>query len=453
MHPQKFLGRAPQSAPVMSDDERESHLAKLSGIIAEKRQEAVDARKNSGIEKTWTECEEANIGIDDVNRHEFSGAKWMKPTSMVGPVTTSRLDRDDAKATIFIPLTNRYVNGATSKMCEIILPIDDKAFSLKPSPDPKLVKLSKDLSPFIGPNGLQQMRAAQPGETPPGMQQAMQQLAQPAASQPASILSQAQLSQLYPAQPAQPAQGAQPQAPQQPQQGQQPAPQPQVGAQPPQQPPAQPMMAVTNAEMAQKQMDAAKDAADKSETRIYDWMIDSKYPTEARKVIEDSARCGTGILKAPYAEVKRSKAFIKTGDIGALEINERIIPALKWVDFWNIYPDPGCGENINDGDYIFERDYLSAKKLRELKDQKGYIGSAIDQVLEEGPQKAFVDNGNLANREEEKGKRYEVWYFYGVLTRKDMIALNPDNEADLDEDQDDIYAIGTMVNDTMIRAV
>ena len=44
--------------------------------VAEKRDEAVKARKASGIEEIWTYCEEAYLGIDDLNRHEWAGQRW-----------------------------------------------------------------------------------------------------------------------------------------------------------------------------------------------------------------------------------------------------------------------------------------------------------------------------------------------------------------------------------------
>ena len=57
-------------------------LAAIGLAIASKREEAKTARTTSGIETTWKECEEAYVGIDDANRHEFQDAKWSKPMSM-----------------------------------------------------------------------------------------------------------------------------------------------------------------------------------------------------------------------------------------------------------------------------------------------------------------------------------------------------------------------------------
>jgi hypothetical protein len=65
-------------------------LNSIALAIVQRREEAVGARKE--IEGVWTEAEEAYIGIDDQNRHEFGGLgqRWAKPSSMEGPVTTDR---------------------------------------------------------------------------------------------------------------------------------------------------------------------------------------------------------------------------------------------------------------------------------------------------------------------------------------------------------------------------
>ena len=64
--------------------ERSAHLEGLATHVATLRDEAVKARKESGIESTWQECEEAYLGIDDLTRAEFGQAKWAKPMSMEG---------------------------------------------------------------------------------------------------------------------------------------------------------------------------------------------------------------------------------------------------------------------------------------------------------------------------------------------------------------------------------
>ena len=386
MHPSKFLNREAPQEPTISDSEKAERLDALGTAIAAKRKEAVDARSTSGIESVWMYCEEAYLGIDDANRSEFSAAKWAKPTSMQGPVTSNVNRSEDNRSTAFVRLTSRYVDGASAKVAEIILPIDDKAFSIKATPVPEAIL--EDKTPVA---------------------QAMQQAGRP-------------------------------------------MPGPQMGM--PQGQPGMPPQAVTGTvgDLAKHIADKANDAAKKAETRIYDWMVECNYPAEARKVIKDAARIGTGVLKGPYPDMSTSKAVVKTDGETTLKMVQKIVPDLKWTDPWNLFPADGCGENIHDGDYILERDFLSSKNLRRLKGQDGYLDDQIDKVLEEGPGKAYLDAANSSTKQGATN-RYEVWYFYGEISKEELSITNAVGKDDVSDEKKTVSVIITLVNDSPIRAV
>lgn len=398
MHPDKFLGRSREAAPVTSEAEKAERLEALGTLIASKRKEAVDARKSSGIEDVWTRCEEAYLGIDDMNRHEFAEAKWSKPTSMSGPLTSYRGKNSDMRSTAFVRLTSRYVDIGTAKLCEIILPIDDKAFSLKPSPVPSPV--------------LQQTQIAQAvqGIAPQNMQ------------------------------------GLPPQSPQEPAAAMPPGMPPGMSGMPPGMPGAAPV------DPALVKDDLATQQAKKAEKRIYDWMVEAKYPAEMRKVIKDAGRIGVGVVKGPFPDNKQSKAVVKINDAIALQIKNTVQPSVRWIDPWNFFPAEGCGEDIHDGDYVLERDFLSSRKLKKLKESDHYLKDQIDQVIEEGPNKVNIEGSNPQDKK--SSKLYEVWYYYGTISRKDIELAIGDVSLldDIPEDKQDVHAIITLVNDTIIRA-
>ena len=352
----------------MSESEREERLEALSAAIVQMRSEAVAARKSSGIEEVWMACEEAYLGIDDLNRGEFSRAKWAKPTSMSGPVTTNYVRDSQKRSTVFVPLTRRYVDAAAAKLAEIILPIDDKAFMVKPEPIPD--GILGDASPAIAES------TGQPVVAPDGQQ-------------------------------------------------------------------------VTVGQMEKKKFDAASESAKKAEKRIYDWMVEANYPAEARKVIKDAARIGTGILKGPFPDLRRSRAMVIQGDAVAVVAKEEIKPGMKWIDPWNFFPADGCGENIHDGDNCLERDFMSERKLKQLKRNPVYIKEQIDKVIEEGPGKAYLDAGKGSQKSGDK-KLYEIWYCYCTLTRDD---LSLTNAVGADDSKQEWPVIVTLVNDTVIGAV
>lgn len=381
------------------ESDKENILNALGEIVASKRAEAVMARKDSGIEAIWLTCEESYLGIDDANRHEFAGARWSKPTSIQGPLMAENSRNDESQSSAFVRLTSRYVDAGTAKLAEILLPIDDKAFSFASTPIPDMVASQDDDRPAVGPDGAPVMAApdAQAGPA-----------AQPVPAAP-----------IIPGQPAISAA----------------APAPKL---------------TTIADLVRKLSDEAQECATKAEKRIYDWMIECGYHAENRKVIHDAARIGVGVLKAPFPDIRKSQAITRKGGVVAMEIVEKIKPAAKWIDPWNLFPDPACGENIHHGDYIFERDFLAPRLLKDLKKQRGYLKHQIDKVIKEGPGKCNEDDSNPNDKKHKN--RFEVWYYYGTISRKEMGAADAIGMEYLPKDQDDVYAIITMVNDSVIRA-
>lgn len=409
MHPAKFMGvQGDIITPTMSDADKAARLEELCEIVAEKRKDAIAARKTSGIEDVWMMCEEAYIGIDDMNRSEYKDANWAKPTSMAGPVSKSNVSKASTRSTAYMPMTRRYVDNAAAKLSEILLPIDDKAFSFTGTPLPDLV--DAEIRPLLDEMGKPYMRPAKPEEMQQQATQAPGALQQPGMQQPGMP----------------PAQGM---------------------------PPSQaPQVPKTTKDARDEAVEKANDAAKRAETRIYDWMVESKYPAEARKVVKDAARLGAGVLKGPYPEVITNRAASKIKGGMALQIKKEIKPVLRWVDLWNIFPAEGCGEDIHNGNYFLERDFLSEKKLTALIGQKGYLEDQIRKVIKEGPGKCNLE-ATSPQREAQNKTNYEIWYFYGELSREDLISAGTDGIEDEPQDREKFHAIVSMVNDTVIRAI
>lgn len=368
--------------------ENSERLEKLGNVLATKRKDAIDARKASGIEKVWEACEDAYLGMDDANRHEFKDAKWAKPNSMTGPITSESLYQDDSRSTAYVRLTSRYVDAGAAKLSEILLPANEKAFSFSPTPIPDLIEAKEDPTPAVTAQGAPITRPATPEELG-GMTDATA---------------------------------------------------------------VPPVAPVTHSDLAMHLMNEASKKAKKAETQVSDWLVECGYRAENRKVIHDAARLGVGILKGPFAVERKAQAVRKDKMTGEIVVShfEKIAPAAKWIDPWNVFPDGACGENIHHGDYIFERDFLAPRLLKDLKKRKGYIAEQIDKVLKEGPSKQLEDSKNP--NEEDKKSRFVVWYYYGTISREDMAVAEAVGVESLPEDVTEVYAIITMVNDTVIRA-
>lgn len=426
-------------------------LASIATAIVSRRDEAVWARKE--IEGVWTEAEEAYIGIDDQNRHEFGGLgqRWAKPQAMEGPVTTNqRPQRKDVKATAFVRLTARYVDAGAGKLIEILLPPDDRPFSFKEMPVPDLIQAKDDNSPVVhdGLNNAPLFRPLKPGEQPPPAVATAPQPATAAPPVPSPAL----------ASPPASVAGPQASAP-----AGTPPPAGAAGAPPGQTP-------LTVKDLANEKIEIARKAAKAAEDRVYNWMVECGRTAEVRKMIFDAARIGTGVVKGPIPITKRGMMVRKEGGDTALLIEDKLLPATKWVDPWNLFPDPSCGEDIHDGDYILEKDSMAERQVRKLKDQPGYIAAQIDKVLLEGPERINVageggEGSGAKPGDKTKRKRYPIWYYYGTLKRDEYLALRtPANKpkgakadykpgSELKPDQELVYCICTLINDTVVKAV
>ena len=365
--------------------ERSAHLEGLATHVSGLRDEAVKARKESGIESTWQECEEAYLGIDDLTRAEFGQAKWAKPMSMEGGLIKQTTPGDSTKATAFVCLTARYVDAGTAKVCEINLPIDGKPFTLKATPVPELSSAAEDDTPAEQVTG-------QPMPGPDG--------------QPVAVK-----------------------------------------------------------DLAKHQISKAEKAAEKACARIYDWMVEYKHTAEMRKLIFDGARLGAGVLHGPIPEVRKARVVsrvaappaavaeqtpVAAASAVTLKIVEKIKPAARWVDVWNFYPAPGCGEDIHKGRHAFELDRMLASELAGLRGP-GWIKEAIAEVVKEGPNKVNSDEGNP--RKEPHKKQFDVWHFTGKIAAAAFKAANDDQGKELQDGVDEVQAVVTIVNDRVIRAI
>ncbi len=203
----------------------------------------------------------------------------------------------------------------------------------------------------------------------------------------------------------------------------------------------------TVADLAKRDMEKALDRAGKAQKRVDDWLKQAKWVAEARRAVDDIARIGTGVLKGPYPE----KCVYTSYQDGELVRTEVIEPRSKRISARNLFPDPACGEDIHNGDGIFEYDEITAKGLRELKEtpELGYIASEIDAVLTEGPRAADVEYDPRKKVDPaQKNKPFGIWYYTGNLDKADLEAAG----CECPDDHASVSAIVTMVNDHVIRA-
>lgn len=331
------------------EEARLARLRSFAGTLVDKRKEAIDGRKQSGIETIWQEDDDHYDGIDEVNKSE----SMLKSSTPQGNPYWSENKDDQVGSTVFVNITQPYVDMASARVADMLLPTDDKPFSIKPTPVPEV------------------QDAVDSQEEMPGTPHKVGDLSKEFI-----------------------------------------------------------------AEMAKK--------ADNAETLIWDWLAEAGWHGEMRKVIEQSARIGTSVLKGPFP-TKRKNRKMTTGEDGSitLVIDEEIKPDSKQIDVKNIYPDPACGSSIHNGSYVFEKDNISARQLKALVGTPGYIESEIMAVIKEGPGKKNIDD---------KGKtvesdQFEIWYFCGNAEDEDLRAAGCKCD-----DGESLPVTVVMVNDRIIKA-
>jgi hypothetical protein len=368
------------------DPNKQQAFEKLDALghsLAQKRKDAIDGRMASGIEQEWIEDEDAYEGIDDANRGSERNASrygYRKPSSTDGTLT--REVKSQTRSTVFLNITQSYVDAGAAKAQEILIPTDDKPWGLNPTPIPELVETIEQVTQ-VEDQGKEQ---GQPLAGLPGGPQ----------------LDQAK-------------------------------------------------------QMAEQVIEKAKKCAEKAEERIDDWLVEGQWHGEVRDVIDDAARTGTGILKGPFPVLRKHCVWEDDPQTGtkSLVIKEEIKPQSKRVDCWNFFPDPLCGEDIHRGSFVFERDDITVKTLRELRTTPGYIAEQIEACIKEGPQKPDSDSPQHNESRTDKIP-FEIWYYHGTIEKEEMEAAGcvcvGEDTQDYSKYQEAIPALITMVNGRVIKA-
>ena len=395
----------------------------LSKMLCDTRTKHQNYRKQSGAEDRWIRYAEAYLGIDNGNRHEYGATRLLVPSTMGGPLREERPSTTTG-CTLYVRLTSRYVDAASAKSQETLIPTDEKSFSYEPTPVPSLITKQHSKAPVMLSDGTPAERDATPSEQ---------------ASMPA------------------------------------PLPQP-VDPSMPQQAPMPPGMPLLESDLAAEEMELARKAAKLAEKRVDDWKAEANYAAHMRRVLADSPRLGVGVLKGPFPCIRKSMAVTKgprrdsngnpvmdqSGkpvEQTTISFEEKISPDWAAVSPWDIYPAPSCGENVRNSDWFFHRDRLSRSQVEALGELPGYIQSAIVQVLDEGPEKRSVRDDDRPQKSTEDDHRYQVWYAYGSLTRDEWNAVQEagyypegDGPSTLPEGKRSVFAIVTLINDCVVYA-
>jgi hypothetical protein len=192
------------------------------------------------------------------------------------------------------------------------------------------------------------------------------------------------------------------------------------------------------------------------QTEIEDQLVECNYNGELRKMIHDAAVLGTGVVKGPIVTNRTRKAWQPITDstgqtIHQVEIVQEISPASFRVDPRNVWPDPGCGESVHNGKGIYEREQITAKQIRDLAKQPGFIKAQLRKVLEEGPKQSATLR-ELTDEDQRDMTRltYEMWTYWGEVDHDDLDSAGV-GVGEKDELRS-ISACVVMINNTVVKA-
>lgn len=192
--------------------------------------------------------------------------------------------------------------------------------------------------------------------------------------------------------------------------------------------------------------DQLRVAAKGAERWIDDKLQECGYNAELRRLVDDAARLGTGIMRGPIPTVRVSRKV----EGGQVVVVQDIVPESRCISPWNAFPDPACGDNIHNGQFFIEHDMLTEKQVRELQIDPSYLASAIEKVIEEGPRTNASTVIAMAPHEsnDKSAARYHVWYYHGFLSVEDLVAMG----CSCGELQGGVAAVVTIINDTPVKA-
>lgn len=365
---------------------------KLAQVLIKRRDSAVKYRAGSGIERQWAEDQAYYEGEEDSGRTDY-----YKGMTLASPLIAR--PKNAYKSKVFLNITRPYVETAASKVIEVLSPVDDRAFSVQASPIPFAVLDGQ----VIQGQAIPPAPAAQAPQDPAAQEQEMLAAAQQGMPPPGQTMINAD---------------GQPATPQE----------------------------VAGEQQYEQQMAKVRAAAKGAEVWIDDALQESGYNSELRRLIDDAARLGTGIMRGPIPTVRYSSKMSE----GAQVMVEEIIPQSKCISVWNAYPDPACGDDIHKGQYFIEYDQLVEQQVRELMGAPGYIPEALEKVIAEGPQRSVSIAEALAphTSTDPEAKRFDVWYYHGFLAVDDLVAMG----CVCGEVEGGVPAVITIINDTPVKA-
>jgi hypothetical protein len=126
------------------ENRQKGEIDRLHGVFAKMRDQWVQSRAtNTDVEKRWRKNAQLYFGEHTNSTGEFEN------TLRNGP--PARKAQDGNRSRVVINIVRPKVDQAVARMCEILFPVDDRNWGLKPTPMPELADMVGKDTPTVDP--------------------------------------------------------------------------------------------------------------------------------------------------------------------------------------------------------------------------------------------------------------------------------------------------------------
>lgn len=429
---------------------RDNVLAPLEAKLVASRKSAIEGRKQTGIEDEWRRIDDAYEGIDESNRSSFG----RKAITLEGPIHFGGARRGsgptETKSNAFLNITRPYVDSSAARVADMLLPTNALPFKIEATAksDDDMIRVLSGRMP-LGAGGIPQPSGQTMGMSPEGMEGPGNLLGGPPSSvasdmsQPLSAANDiSQVPNEVSSESGMPmGMGAEGEM----------MPGAEMASEMPLEAPPSPLEVAM--QQADERLRVEKAHAAAANTQVRDWLQESRWHSEARKLIENAAKLGTGVMKGPFPMRRKLPKEVKA-ILSELppEMQSQLMfrPGSKTISVKNFYPDPACGDNIQDGAFVFEKVPMSARRLKELAEDSSYFPERIKMCLDEGPKDS---EGKDIEVKGEKGKTpYELWFYTGMIPESALSVRREDEASSVESDAAPaVFAQAVLCNEVVIK--
>lgn len=129
--------------PEQFDNMKTQEVERLHGMFSKMRDKWVQHRSQSGVEKRWRRAAELYFGEENSSSGEFES------TLRNGP--PARKAQDATRSRVVVNIVRPKIDQAIARMCEILFPVDDRNWGIKPTPLPEVMKMTGDQRQTVDP--------------------------------------------------------------------------------------------------------------------------------------------------------------------------------------------------------------------------------------------------------------------------------------------------------------